>query len=170
MHHLFLLLLLVLQWEEVRGLTPHVESVMKEMMPMRDCLPPNIVYAMSLWLAEVREHSHHRYLETVGLRELALQLDSRSPLCHALEMTLRRISSAHRYALAQRESASTPILKNDGWKETSVRLKNALQPLKNQCALEFSLKSKGGEKAVSRCMRAIEKKSVTKLMVHYMDQ
>lgn len=169
MYHLVLLLLL-LYGEGVRGLTPHVESAMKEMIPMRDCLPPNIVYTMSIWLAEVREHSHHRYLETVGLRELALQLDSRVPLCQALEMTLRRMSGAHRYALAQRESASITILKNDGWRETVMRLKNALEPLKVQCPNEFSLKGMGGEKRTAQCMRVIEKKSVAKMMVHYMDQ
>lgn len=150
----------------VHCLTPHVEPAMKEMMGMRECLPSNVVYAIGLWLSEVREHSHHRYLEIAGLREISIYLDSRAPLCHAMEMALRRMLRLHEVELSKRESASIAILRNDGWRETTLRLKNAIKPLKIQCPREFSVSPR--EKQIVHCMRTIEKKGTAKLMVYYL--
>lgn len=140
---------------------------MKETMSMRNCLPEKIGNSISEWFIEVRDPSHRLLLESSAMKEFLLSLNSGHKLCRALEVTLKKVGNLHRYTLAQRESASIEILHGDGWRETGERLKNILPDLKEKCKREFRIDKL---KETIRCMKNIEKKSVAKVMMYYMDE
>lgn len=150
---------------------PNVEPVVQRRLEMRNCLTEEVRQEMSQWLTEVRDWKHHQFLESQGLLVLNLQLKAGVKLCGALEMALHRIVSKHNYVLAQRKSASIPIVEHDGWQEAQVKLKEFVKGFGARCL------KKGLDKFLPRykvretikCMVLAEKKASATLMAYHMD-
>lgn len=150
---------------------PNVEPVIKRQLEMRNCLSEEVRQEMSQWLTEVRDWKHHQFLESQGLLVVNQQLKAGAKLCDALVSALHRIVSKHNYVLAQRKSASIPIVEHDGWQETQVKLKELVKGFGVRCP------KKGLEKFLPRhklretikCMVLAEKKATATLMAYHLD-
>ena len=154
----------------VFGLDPVVEPVIKEWLAMRDCLPGEISQEIYQWLTEVRDWKHRDFLEAHGLLALYLELRSGAKVCDAMKSALIKILNKHSYILAQRKSASIPIVVHDGWQETLVKLKELMKHVQKRCTekrLPASLPhSKLRE--VKQCMNLADKKASARLMAHHL--
>lgn len=152
------------------SLDPFVEPAIKEWLGMRDCLPGEIRQEMQQWLTEVKNYRHLQFLETQGLLMFHSELRAGAPVCQAIQSALGRIVSKHNYVLAQRKSASIPIVENDGWQETQVKLKALTKVMKNRCLEKGFAKTLPREKRreVSRCMSLAEKKGTARSMAHHL--
>jgi len=147
-----------------------VEPALKEWMGMRDCLPREMNQEISQWLTEVKNYRHLQFLETQGLLELNSQLRAGAPVCQALESTLIRVMNKHTYVLAQRKSASIPIVENDGWQETLVKLKELTKHIKKRCIEKrFSqILPRTKVREVTKCMVLAEKKATAQSMAYHL--
>ena len=165
-----LFILLILLQNFCFALDPVVEPVVREWLGMRDCLPGEVSQEIYQWLTEVRDWKHRQFLETQGLLVLNQELRSGAKLCDAMESTLIRILNKHSYTLAQRKSASIPIVEHDGWQETQVKLKELTKYVKKRCVEKRLSESLPPSKVrdITRCMILAEKRASARLMAHHL--
>jgi hypothetical protein len=107
---------------------------------------------------------HHRFLTTVGLERILQQLEAGAPLCKAVKPALMRMLSRHENTVARHNARGEASVEGDGWGETTTKLRESLSQAEYLCNTQM-----GGEvrSEMLRCMRAVDKESTKKKLVHY---
>jgi hypothetical protein len=136
---------------------------MRQMLDMRKCLPPDILMVMDDTLQEMRDISHHRFLTSVGLEKLSLELESGVHLCHALIVSLRHQMNRHRHVMNQKQSSGIIFQAGDGWQETLNRLRDTIPRVKDLCHSNV-------HPSLVSCMKSVEKEVIKKIVVHHINQ
>jgi len=156
-------------WETRRydgATSPYVESSMKEMLRARQCLPDFVGSMMDSWLQHLTVLEHHRFLTTVGLQKLIQTMENGIPLCQAMKPMLKRMLHRHVDTLARHTAMLEPgHVVGPGWDETSVRMGAALTEVEDLCKGKVTGKEDQGQ--ILTCMKAVEKSSKRKHLLHY---
>jgi hypothetical protein len=144
--------------------SPYVDSSMKEMQKARACLPAFVSTMMDACLVHLNVLEQHRFLTTVGLERILQQLEAGAPLCKAVKPALMRMLSRHENTVARRIARGESSVEGDGWDETTTELRGTLSQAEYLCNSQM-----GGEvrSEMLRCMRAVDKESTKKKLVHY---